>query len=138
MMKNSLKNQSLKKKRIDRHLEQVNLFAAGIDIGSQSHYVSVPEELAHDSVREFGCFTGDLNRMADGLVEMGIQTVAMESTGIYWIPAYEILEERGLSSTRGNHCSAHLYAPKRNTLAASVRSYSTHTEIMTADEFTTR
>ena len=86
----------MKNKRIRKHLEQVNLFAAGIDIGSQSHYVSVPEELDTESVREFSCFTGDLNRMADWLVKIGIQTVAMESTGIYWIPAYEILEERGL------------------------------------------
>ncbi len=95
-MKNEEQSQQIKNKRISKHLEQVNLFSAGIDIGSQSHYVSVPEELATESVREFSCFTGDLNRMADWLVEIGIQTVAMESTGIYWIPAYEILEERGL------------------------------------------
>jgi len=84
------------KKRISKHLEQVNLFAAGIDIGSKSHYVSVPAELDSESVREFSCFTGDLNRMADWLVKVGIKTVAMESTGVYWIPAFEILEERGL------------------------------------------
>jgi len=95
-MKTNKQSKQIKNKRISKHLEQVNLFAAGIDIGSQSHYVSVPEELATESVREFPCFTGDLNRMADWLVEIGIQTVAMESTGIYWIPAYEILEERGL------------------------------------------
>jgi len=86
----------MKQRRISSHLEQVNLFAAGIDIGSQSHYVAVPEELDSEPVREFSCFTGDLNRMADWLVEIGIQTVAMESTGVYWIPAFEILEERGL------------------------------------------
>jgi len=86
----------MKKNRIKRHLEQVNLFAAGIDIGSQSHFVAVPDELDAEPVREFSCFTGDLHRLADWLVEIGIQTVAMESTGVYWIPAYEILEERGL------------------------------------------
>ncbi len=85
-----------KQKRISKHLEQVNLYAAGIDIGSTSHYVAVPAELDDDPVREFPCFTADLNRMADWLVQMGIQTVAMESTGVYWIPAFEILEERGL------------------------------------------
>ena len=85
-----------KKKRVSQHLEQVNLYAAGIDIGSTSHYVSVPEELDDNPVREYSCFTGDLNRMADWLVSIGIQTVAMESTGVYWIPVYEILEERGL------------------------------------------
>ena len=95
-MNNIEQSKQIRNKRISKHLEQVNLFAAGIDIGSQSHYVSVPEELATESVREFPCFTGDLNRMADWLVEIGVQTVAMESTGIYWIPAYEILEERGL------------------------------------------
>ncbi len=95
-MKNNKQSKQIKNKRISKHLEQVNLFAAGIDIGSQSHYVSVPEELSPESVREFPCFTGDLNRMADWLVEIGIQTVAMESTGVYWIPVYEILEERGL------------------------------------------
>ena len=95
-MKNNEQSNPVKKKRISKFLEQVNLYAAGIDIGSQSHYVSVPDELASESVREYSCFTGDLNRMADWLVEIGIQTVAMESTGIYWIPAYEILEERGL------------------------------------------
>lgn len=95
-MRKNQQRQQIKKKRIRKHLEQVNLFAAGIDIGSQSHFVAVPEELDDEPVREFSSFTGDLNRMADWLVEIGIQTVAMESTGIYWIPAYEILEERGL------------------------------------------
>ena len=85
-----------KQNRISRHLERVNLYAAGIDIGSSSHYVAVPEELDDEPVREFLAFTGDLHRLADWLVNIGIQTVAMESTGVYWIPAYEILEERGL------------------------------------------
>ncbi len=82
--------------RISSYLEQVNLYAAGIDIGSRSHYVAVPAEFDDQPVREFPCFTRDLNRMADWLVKLGIQTIAMESTGVYWIPAYEILEERGL------------------------------------------
>jgi len=95
-MKGNKRRRQMKQRRISSHLEQVNLFAAGIDIGSQSHYVAVPEELDSEPVREFSCFTGDLNRMADWLVEIGIQTVAMESTGVYWIPAFDILEERGL------------------------------------------
>lgn len=82
-------------KRIDAHLERVNLYAAGIDIGSTSHFVAVPPDLAEQSVREFSCFTADLNCMADWLSQIGVQTVAMESTGIYWIPAFEILEEHG-------------------------------------------
>lgn len=95
-MKNSKPHKPMKKNRSSTSLEQINRFAAGIDIGSQSHYVAVPEELDNKSVREFSCFTADLNRMADWLVELGIQTVAMESTGVYWIPVFEILEERGL------------------------------------------
>ncbi len=73
----------MKRKRISKYLEQVNLFAAGIDIGSRSHYVSVPIELDDEAVREFPCFTADLKRMADWLVDIGIKTVAMESTRVY-------------------------------------------------------
>jgi len=82
--------------RIQEHLEQVNLFAAGIDIGSQEHYVAVPQSLDEESVRVFGCFTPDLESMADWLIKIGITTVAMESTGIYWLPAFEILDGRGI------------------------------------------
>jgi len=95
-MKKSKRGAHRERKRISGHLEQVNLYAAGIDIGSRSHFVAVPEELAEQPVREYACFTGDLQRMADWLVEIGIRTVAMESTGVYWIPAFEVLEERGL------------------------------------------
>lgn len=83
-------------KRIAGHLEKINLFAAGIDIGSESHFVAVPEELDEQPVRSFGCFTEELEAMADWLVQTGITTAVMESTGIYWIPAFEILESRGL------------------------------------------
>ena len=89
-------NADRKRERLSKHLERVNLYAAGIDIGSQMHYVAVPEGLDPEPVRSFSCFTGDLKKMAAWLVEIGIATVAMESTGIYWIPAYEILEESGL------------------------------------------
>ena len=84
------------RKRLTKHLEQINLYAAGIDIGSESHYVAVPEGLDDEPVRCFSCTTGDLEKLADWLVQIGIQSVAMESTGIYWIPLFEILEERGL------------------------------------------
>jgi transposase len=89
------RNKTRKAQRIHSHLKQVNLFAAGIDIGSRSHFVAVPEELDEQPVREFAGFTGDLHRLADWLVEIGIQTVAMESTGVYWIPVYEVLERMG-------------------------------------------
>ena len=78
-------------------LAQVNLHAAGIDVGSQSHWVAVPTALAPEqSVREFGHFTEDLETLADWLVELGVNTVAMESTGVYWISLFEVLEARGL------------------------------------------
>lgn len=70
--------------------------AAGIDIGAREIYVAVPPDLDPEPVRVFASFTEDLNRLADWLVSIGIRTVAMESTGVYWIPLYEILEARGL------------------------------------------
>lgn len=70
--------------------------AAGIDLGASSHWVAVPPHLAQDSVREFSAMTDDLNAMGDWLIACGVDTVALESTGVYWIPVYEVLEQRGL------------------------------------------
>jgi len=70
--------------------------AAGIDIGSASHFVAVRPDRGEDTVREFGCFTEDLEAMARWLLECGVDVVAMESTGVYWIAPYEILESHGL------------------------------------------
>ena len=69
--------------------------AAGIDIGSASHFVAVPPDCDDEPVREFKSFTEDLEELADWLVCCGVDTVAMESTGVHWIPLYEILEARG-------------------------------------------
>jgi transposase len=80
--------------KLPSELECVNLNAAGIDIGSGSHFVAVPEGRDEISVREFKSFTADLYELADWLKHCGVTTVAMESTGIYWIPLFEILEER--------------------------------------------
>jgi transposase len=76
-------------------LEQINLNAAGVDIGAEEIFVAVPKGRDAESVRSFPTFTADLHRIADWLEVCGIETVAMESTGVYWIPLYEILEERG-------------------------------------------
>ena len=70
--------------------------AAGIDVGASSHWVAVSRHTARDPVREFGAMTDDLNAMADWLLACGVDTVALESTGVYWIPVYEVLEQRGL------------------------------------------
>jgi len=84
------------KAQLPKHLQQLNLFAAGIDIGSKSHFVAVPEGSDEQPVREFHCFTADLHRLVDWLISCLVTTVVMESTGAYWIPLFEILESRGL------------------------------------------
>ena len=71
--------------------------AAGIDIGSTAHFVAVPPDRDDEPVREFASFTADLHRLADWLDACGVDTVAMESTGVYWIPLYELLESRGFT-----------------------------------------
>src|SRR6202140_4303230 len=71
--------------------------AAGIDIGSASHYVAVAADRDEQPVREFKSFTEDLLAMADWLSGCGIDTVVMESTGVYWIPVFELLESRGFA-----------------------------------------
>jgi transposase len=70
--------------------------AAGIDIGNESHYVAVPPSRDSQPVRRFGCTTAELKAMADWLKQCGIRTVAMQSTGVYWIAVYDILEQAGL------------------------------------------
>ena len=84
-----------KNRGLPAHLEHINKMAAGIDIGSNSHFVAIPEGIDEISVREFPSFTQDLIALADWLESCGIETVAMESTGVYWIPLYELLESRG-------------------------------------------
>lgn len=83
------------KKNKPRTMAVVHLDAAGIDIGSNEHWVAVPEDRADRPVRQFGTFTSDLEKLAAWLKECGIRSVAMESTGVYWVPIYELLEERG-------------------------------------------
>jgi len=76
--------------------EAVFPHAAGIDVGASSHWVAVPQHATDDPVREFGAMTDDLHAMADWLLACGVDTVALESTGVYWIPVFEVLEQRGL------------------------------------------
>ncbi len=76
-------------------LQIINPDAAGIDIGSKSHYVCVPQDRDKEYVRRFGSFTDDLHKIADWLKKCGVKTIAMESTGVYWIPVFQILEQRG-------------------------------------------
>ncbi len=76
-------------------LEPMYPDSAGIDIGSEEHYVSVPEGRDEEPVRHFGCLTPDLEAMAKWLKECRIRTVVMESTGVYWIPVYRVLQDAG-------------------------------------------
>jgi len=70
--------------------------AAGIDVGAREMFVAVPPGADENPVRVFMTFTEDLHRLADWLAQCGVTTVAMEATGVYWIPLYEILEQRGI------------------------------------------
>jgi len=80
----------------DISLEVIHPDAAGIDIGNESHYVAVPPQRDSQPVQRFGCTTAELKQMAAWLKQCGIRTVAMQSTGVYWIAVYDILEEAGL------------------------------------------
>lgn len=80
---------------LPKALQKVNWHAAGIDVGSRAHYVSAPVDDSAQDVRCFGTYTADLHALADWLAERGVETVAMESTGVYWIPVFELLEARG-------------------------------------------
>ena len=76
-------------------LDYINTNAAGIDIGSKSHFVAIPEGRDDHTVREFSTFTNNLIELVSWLKKTGITTVAMESTGVYWIPVYDMLEKEG-------------------------------------------
>ena len=85
----------LSNRGLPKNLQKINDHAAGIDVGSRQHCVAVADDCDEDCVRTFGTFTADLAALADWLQACGVTTVAMESTGVYWIPVYEMLEERG-------------------------------------------
>jgi transposase len=84
------------KTRRRARLTVVHPHAAGIDIGSRFHVVAVPAELDDEPVRKFTSFTKDMKSLAEWLLLIGITTIAMESTGIYWVPLYEILVAKGI------------------------------------------
>lgn len=77
-------------------LQVIHPKAAGIDVGNEEHWVAVPPEMDAAPVQSFGCFTQDLQAMANWLVQCGVETVALQSTGVYWIALYDILSERGI------------------------------------------
>ena len=99
--------------RVARFLERVHLNAAGIDVGAAQHWVAVPPDRASDPVQSFGAHTADLHRLANWLSACGVDTVAMESTGVYWVPLYEILEERGFEVVLANAQHVHNVAGRK-------------------------
>lgn len=91
------KQKSSARRKVDwKALEIVHPDAAGIDVGGSEHWVAIGPERDPEPVRRFGCFTADLRAMARWLVEKGVTSVAMQSTGVYWMPVLEVLEEHGL------------------------------------------
>jgi transposase len=89
-------NRSVPKKVNWKALEIVHPDAAGIDVGGSEHWVAINPERDPEPVRCFGCFTADLREMAVWLVEKGVRSVALQSTGVYWMPVLEVLEQHGL------------------------------------------
>jgi transposase len=97
--------------------EVINPHAAGIDVGATSHYVAVPPDAVTDNeknVRVFGAFTPDLHSLVDWLKTCGVTTVAMESTGVYWVALFQILEASGIEVLLVN-AKAVKRAPRRKT-----------------------
>src|ERR1700687_1896212 len=83
--------------RRTRAMSPVHAHAAAIDIGATLHVAAVNPDCDPEPVRSFGTFAGDLHRIADWLQQCGVRTVAMESRGVYWIPIFEVLEQRGFA-----------------------------------------
>jgi transposase len=84
---------------LPKELRHINLDAAGIDVGAESHFVAVPEgrDPAGCDVRKFGAFTADLHALADWLKRCHVGTIVMESTGVYWVPLFEVLDDHGFT-----------------------------------------
>lgn len=94
-MKSNNKSKQKNNRSSIKNLPPLNLNAAGIDIGSREHFVAIPEGRDENSVRSFKSFTSDLHDLSNWLTICGIETVVMESTGVYWIPLFQILESKG-------------------------------------------
>jgi transposase len=86
----------------DPGLQIVHSHAAGIDVGNESHYVAVPGDRDAQPVREFGCWTSDLVRMAKWLKQCRIETVLVQATGVYWIALKDIVEQHGIEVVVAN------------------------------------
>ena len=86
-----------RQRSFNQALRVINPNAAGIDVGAKEHYVAVPADRDPQPVRHFSAFTQDLHKLAQWLQQCGVTTVAMESTGVYWIPLYQLLQDYGFT-----------------------------------------
>jgi hypothetical protein len=90
-------NRNRSKSKIDRTMPMVHPNAAAVDIGATMHMAAVRADRTPEPVRSFGTFTTDLHRLVDWFKECGVETVVMESTSVYWIPIFELLDARGFT-----------------------------------------
>src|SRR5665647_3812611 len=104
MSKIKTKNETVK--RISQ-LTVINPTAAGVDVSDTEMMVAYPINSVQLEVRVFGCYTIDLHSIAKTLKANGITTVAMESTGVYWIPLFLLLQEYGFEAVSYTHLRAH-------------------------------
>ncbi len=120
-MKKAKVNQEKRKnkKTRARSFPIINPNAAGIDVGSAEHWVAVPEDRDEQPVRKFACFTQDLHAMAAWLKQCKVETVVMESTGVYWIPVFQILETHGFEVKLANARQAKNVPGRKNSWTES-------------------
>jgi hypothetical protein len=90
-------NRKQSKFKVDRTMPMVHPNAAAIDVGATMHMAAVRADRALEPVRSFGAFTADLDQLVDWFTECGVETVVMESTSVYWIPIFELLDARGFT-----------------------------------------
>lgn len=119
-------NRNKSKSRPDRTMPMVHPNAAAIDIGATMHMAAVRADRAPEPVRSFGTFTADLHRLVDWFTECGVETVVMESTSVYWIPIFELLDARGftvfLVNARSTCRGARPMSATRSGCSGSIRS----------------
>ncbi|WP_346658456.1 transposase [Bradyrhizobium sp. 134] len=116
-------NRKKSKSKVDRTMPMVHPNAAAIDIGATMHMAAVGADCAFEPVRSFGTFTADLDELVEWFVECGVETVVMESTSVYWILIFELLDARGFAVFLVNARDAK-HVPGRKTDVSDAQCYS--------------
>jgi len=116
-------------------LERIQPHAAGVDIGAHEIMVCVPGPDSTQIVRAFGTYTADLEALADWLTGHEIETVAMESTGVYWIPLFELLEQRGFHCCLINAASSKRFPGRKSDVLDCQWLQTLHSYGLLADSF---